>query len=115
MIRLRSWFTVTAVLAGLSWTIVGQAQLDSSCMVSALNHTEHVQENGVCVLPNVPANLGQVRVRATCVEDGTVSFGASSLITIPANGVIQIEEIQFEGPPPVPSNLTLSAPQTSLT
>lgn len=90
-------------------------QLTDSCMVSALNRTAPVQEDGVWVLPNVPANLGQVRVRATCVENGVVRFGASSLITIPTNGVIQIEEINFQGPPPVPASLRMAAPLTALT
>jgi hypothetical protein len=91
------------------------AQLDSSCMVSALNRTAPVQADGVWVLPNVPANLGQVRVRATCVQNGVVRFGASSLVTVPADGVVKVEEIQFQGPPPVPSSLALAASQVSLT
>jgi hypothetical protein len=43
------------------------AQLDETCMVSAFNRTAPVQTDGVWVLPNVPANQGSVRVRATCV------------------------------------------------
>jgi len=91
------------------------AQLNSACMVSALNRTAPVDDNGVWVLPNVPANLGQVRVRATCVENGILRSGASGLITVPANGVIKIESIDFQGPPPVPSGLGLSVPLSSLT
>ena len=49
------------------------AQLDSTCMVSALNRTAPVDGQGSFVLPNVPANQGLVRVRATCVApDGSV-------------------------------------------
>jgi len=33
---------------------------------------------------------------------------------MPANGVIKIEDIDFQGPPPVPSSLSLSAPLTVL-
>ena len=102
-----------AVLASLP--LPGVAQLNSACMVSALNRTAPVQEDGVWVLPNVPANLGQVRVRATCVENGVLRSGASGLITVPANGVIKIESIDFQGPPPVPSGLGLSASPSSLT
>lgn len=115
MTKPQSWFAVTAVLACLSWPSDGFAQLDSSCMVSALNRTAPVQEDGTWVLPNVPANVGQIRVRATCVKDEAVSFGASSLITVPASGVIKVEEILFQGPPPIPSSLSLNASQTTLT
>jgi len=90
------------------------AQLDQTCTVSAFNRTARVQADGVWVLPNVPANLGQVRVRATCVENGVVSSGASSFINVPANGVIKVEDINFQRPPPVPASLNLSAPLTVL-
>jgi hypothetical protein len=105
LIALAAWGTLPAR---------SHAQLDASCMVSAFNRTAPVQADGVWVLPNVPANLGQVRVRATCVKDGVLSFGASSLITVPADGVIKVEGIDFQGPPPVPSSLRLDAPLTAL-
>jgi hypothetical protein len=107
----------SVVITIIAWVLVPQAgfaQLDSSCMVSALNRTAPVQADGVWVLPNVPANLGQVRVRATCIQNGVVRFGASSLITVPPNGVIKVESIDFQGPPPVPSSLSLASPQATL-
>ena len=42
--------------------------LGAGCFVSALNRTVPVQQDGSWVLPNVPTNLGPVRVRATCVR-----------------------------------------------
>ncbi|HTG35942.1 MAG TPA: Ig-like domain-containing protein [Thermoanaerobaculia bacterium] len=90
------------------------AQLDSSCMVSAFNRTAPVQADGVWVLPNVPAGLGPVRVRATCVQNGFVRFGASAFLTVPPNGTVKVEDIQFQGPPPVPSSLSLVSPQPVL-
>jgi hypothetical protein len=90
------------------------AQLDSSCMVSAFNRTAPVQADGVWVLPNVPAGLGQVRVRATCVQNGFVRFGASALLTVPPNGTVKVQDILFQGPPPVPSSLSLISPQPVL-
>jgi hypothetical protein len=50
------------------------AQLDQSCLVSALNRTAPVDANGVWVLTNVPAGTGQVRVRAACMENGRASM-----------------------------------------
>ena len=94
--------------------VEADTSLNEACVVSVLNRTARVQANGAWVIPNVPANLGKVRVRATCVENGIVTFGASGLITVPANGVIKVNDIDFQGPPPVPSSLSLSVPVTSL-
>jgi len=91
------------------------AQLDDSCMVSALNRTAPVDVSGVWVLPNVPASAGLVRVRATCVRGGTVQSGASSLILVPANGVVTVADISFQDPAPITASLGLTAPTTSLT
>ena len=95
----------------------GQAPgLDATCTVSALNRSSQVQPDGSWVLPNVPANVGQVRVRATCVaEDGTVRGGQSDFVTVPANGVIRVPEISFDTVAPEPATLSLSAPATMLT
>ena len=90
-------------------------QLDSSCFVSALNRTAQVEPDGTWVLPNVPANLGRVRLRATCVREGQVTSGQSDFVDVPANGVIQVSEIRFDLQEPVPERLVLTAPQTSLT
>jgi hypothetical protein len=92
-------------LPGKSWP-----QLNSSCTVSAFNRTAPVQADGVWVLPDVPTSLGQVRVRATCVDNGTLRFGQSGLITIPANGVITVDQIDFTNPVAIPASLNLSAP-----
>ncbi|HVR09681.1 MAG TPA: Ig-like domain-containing protein, partial [Thermoanaerobaculia bacterium] len=101
----------------LSGTVVRSlaAQLDDSCMVSALNRTAPVDASGVWVLPNVPASAGLVRVRATCVRGGTVQSGASSLILVPANGVVTVADISFQDPAPITASLGLTAPTTSLT
>jgi hypothetical protein len=89
--------------------------LDDSCVVSALNRSTRVQPNGVWVLPNVPANTGQVRVRASCIKDGITRSGQSDFFTIPPNGTIRVAEIRFDDPEPVPSTLALTAPLTTLT
>jgi hypothetical protein len=108
------FLAVVAITAAVSLPMTGLAQLDSSCMVSAFNRTAPVQADGVWVLPNVPSGQGPVRVRATCVQNGVLRFGASALITVPANGTVKVTDIQFQGPPPVPSSLSLLAPQPTL-
>lgn len=106
---------VLAVLALVALRAEGQAQLNDSCTVSAFNRTAPVQADGVWVLPNVPANLGQVRVRATCVENGTLRLGQSGLITIPASGVVTVDQIDFTAPVAIPVSLKLSASSVTLT
>jgi hypothetical protein len=100
---------LSLLLATPAW-----AQLDQSCTVSALNRTAPVDANGVWVLTNVPAGPDQVRVRATCVANGVTRSGQSGLITIPANGVITVDDISFAQLQPIPTQLTLTAPATSL-
>ena len=91
------------------------SQLDESCTVSALNRSAQVQPDGTWVLPNVPANVGEVRVRATCVEGGETRFGQSGFVAVLVNGVIQVPEIIIDAPAPVPATLSLSAATTLLT
>jgi hypothetical protein len=109
-------FRVSALgLLGLVVTAAGSsAQLDQSCMVSALNRTAPVDANGIWVLNNVPVGSGQIRVRATCVANGVTRSGQSSLITIPANGVVTVNDISFAQLQPIPVQVALTAPVTSL-
>ena len=95
-----------SVAASPAW-----GQLDSTCMVSALNRTAPVDDSGVWLLPNVPADLGPLRVRATCVAaDGTVRSAASaSLYTLLANGTVSVKDISFVDPPAVPESLALTS------
>lgn len=88
--------------------------LDEDCVVAVLNRTARVEPSGTWVLPNVPAGIGQVRLRATCVEDGVTRGGQSDVFTVPADGVIRVEEIRFDDPVPVPERLVLAAPTTEL-
>lgn len=62
------------------------AELSDNCVVSVLNRTVQVKPDGTWVLPNIPANFGPVRGRATCVENGVTTSGESALFTIPVNG-----------------------------
>jgi hypothetical protein len=90
------------------------AQLNDKCVVSVLNRTSYVQADGSWVLPNVPSNLGRVRVRATCVENGVTTSGQSEFFDVPRNGIIKVPEIVFDAPRQVPSKLVLTASQTTL-
>jgi hypothetical protein len=84
-------------------------ELNSTCTVSVLNRTSRVQEDGSWVLPNVPANQGPVRVRATCVDNGVTRSGQSGFITVPPNGILRVAAISFADPEPVPSKLAVAS------
>lgn len=111
---LRHLVTVAVLALGLLAATGADAQLDESCTVSALNRTARVLPDGSWVLPNVPANLGRVRVRATCVADGVTRSGQSDYFEVPTNGIIQVAEIRFDVVEQVPDSLALAAPVTTL-
>src|SRR5215831_5216848 len=85
------------------------AQLDDSCTVSVLNRNVGVRPDGTWAIPNIPANQGRVRARATCVENGITRFGQSSLFVVPANGAVNVAPIQFGDLSPIPDSVTVTA------
>lgn len=110
-------FAAAVVFLGLCALLalpIAAQELDEDCVVSLLNRTAPVDAKGIWVLPNVPAGIGQVRLRATCVENGVTVGGQSDYFTVPADGVIRVDEIRFDGPAPVPERLTISASTTTL-
>jgi hypothetical protein len=91
------------------------AQLDSNCTVSILNRTAQVQSNGSWIIPNVPANFGQVRARATCVESGVTVSGESGYFTVQANAANGVAgTITLGAVNPIPENLSITASSTQL-
>jgi hypothetical protein len=86
-----------------------RAQLDQNCTISVLNRNVRVNTDGTWVLPNVPANQGRVRARATCTLNGLTRFGQSDLFTVPLNGSVTLQPIIFGTISPIPSLLTLTA------
>ncbi|MDX2149370.1 MAG: Ig-like domain-containing protein [Bryobacteraceae bacterium] len=91
------------------------AQLNQSCTVSVLNRTVPVGPDGRWVLPNVPANFGQVKARATCLQNGVTVFGESDFFTIPPNGAVNLPAITLGSATPIPSSLTIAPASVSLT
>ncbi len=89
-------------------------QLDESCAVTALNRAAGVRENGSYFLSDIPADVGPVRVRATCVRDGVTITGASGFFLPVEDDAILIPEIVFDQPPRVPERLLLAAPVSEL-
>jgi hypothetical protein len=89
--------------------------LDDTCIVAILNRTTQVRADGTWNLPNVPANFGLVRARASCVRNGVTVFGQSDLFSLAANQSITLPHITLGNASPIPTALTITAPILTLT
>src|SRR3972149_5147442 len=90
------------------------AELNENCTVSVLNRTAQVKADGTYVIPNVPSNMGLVRVRATCVENGVTRSGQSDWLTIPTSQTIDVGEIPLDAFEPSPSAVSITSRATTL-
>jgi len=93
----------------------GAAGLNEHCVVSVLNRNVQAKADGTWVLPNLPANFGKVRARATCVQDGITSYGQSDEFTIPPNGSVTLPPIALGPTTPIPTHLRVSVATPVLT
>ena len=84
-------------------------ELNERCVINILNRTIQVEADGGWSLPNVPANMGQIRARATCtLEDGRTVSGQSDYFNIERNANNKVGEIKFEQLDPIPTKLTFT-------
>jgi hypothetical protein len=111
----RALFFMSALFLMLLQALPAIAQLNENCVVSVLNRNVSVSPDGTWVLPNIPANFGQVRARATCVQNGVTSSGQSAIFTLPANGSVTLPAIQLGATTPIPTGVSLNTPVTTLT
>src|SRR5579859_5657475 len=103
------------LVAALAAAPSAMAQLNENCTVSVLNRTVQVNADGTWVLPNIPANFGPVRARATCVNAGITTFGQSDYFTIPANDSANVPPITLGSASPIPLSITVTSPMATLT
>lgn len=102
-----SWLGLLLALAAcLPGT--AHAQLNENCVVSVLNRNVQAKPDGTWVLPNIPANFGTVRARATCVQGGVTTYGESAPFTIPVNGSVTLPPIAIGPTTPIPTSLRVS-------
>src|SRR5256885_15119758 len=94
---------------------VALGQINENCTVSVLNRTVRVNPDGSWVLPNIPANFGQVRARATCVQNGVTQSGQSDFFLLPANGSVTLPPIKLGATTPIPTGLSINSAVTTLT
>jgi hypothetical protein len=107
------WTGVVALLLCVVHSAV--AQLHEHCTVSVLNRNVQVNLDGSWVLPNVPANFGQVRARATCVQNGVTTSGESAFFTLPTNEVVNLPDIVLGATTHIPVSLSVTPGRVSLT
>jgi hypothetical protein len=119
-VRARVSRRLSCVAAGLTLLLGAAAtaqaqQLDERCTVSVLNRNVRANADGSWVLPNVPANFGLVRARATCIIDGQTVSGESEPFQVPPNGIVNLPDIIFGSLTPIPTSVTIAAPARLLT
>ncbi len=89
--------------------------LGSHCVISLLNRTVRVREDGTFELQNIPSNFGPVRARAVCAVDGVTTTGQSNLLTIPPDGTVVMGSLAFDAPVAIPESLVVSSTPPILT
>jgi hypothetical protein len=89
--------------------------LDENCVISVLNRITRAKADGTWILPTVPANFGAVRARATCVRNGTTSFGQSDFFTLSKDQSVTLPQIILGNTSPIPTAITITGSPTSLT
>ena len=92
-----------------------QFALNQDCLVSVLNRSALVKIGGSWSIPNVPTNMGLVRARVNCSDNGVTISGQSDFFTVPTNGVIDVFGIHLATPEPVPQSLTVTSSAATLT
>ena len=91
------------------------ATIDENCVISILNRSARVKPDGSWRIDNLPANLGRVRARVTCIRDGEVESGQSDLFSIEANVVNGFNsEIPLGVVDPIPTSIEITADSTVL-
>lgn len=106
---------MVACASGITMAQQTAQRLDENCTVSVLNRTVRVNPDGSWVLPNIPANFGQIKARATCVKNGATTFGESDFFAVPANGAANLPAIFLGSTSQIPSLLSITPGTLSFT
>jgi hypothetical protein len=120
-----SWMrTVSGALLGALLLAAGLTVTDpaaraqtfpaGACTVSVLNQSAYVQSDGSWFVPNVSSEVGPVRARMTCMQNGQTLAGASDLFSVVANQVTAIRPFTTGTAPATPVSVALAAPLATL-
>jgi len=102
-----------ALLCVAAFSAPASAALDKNCVVNILNRTVQVSDQGGWSMPNVPSNLGNIRARATCLQNGQTVSGQSDYFSVTTNGITTVGNIKFDNVDPVPVSLAFSQTGTT--
>ena len=118
MSRIRHHLPARFVIVGLVVLLGGRveaSELNESCVVTILNRVAVPQADGSYILPNTPSNIGRVRARATCVENGVTRSGQSDFLELdPTSRAVLVPPIVFGQNVPIPESLVISSPSPTL-
>ena len=113
-LAIQGWRCAAVALLLLGWQL-SMAQLNENCVVSVLNRNVQANADGSWVLPNVPANFGTVRARATCVQNGVTTYGESLPFALGGNQTLNLPHITLGPTTQIPTSLRVSVPSATLT
>ena len=82
--------------------------LNENCTVSILNRVVQADAFGGFAMPNVPTTMGQIRARATCVNDGLTTSAQTDYFTLVTNGIIETGDFYTGDDDPIPVSVLFS-------
>lgn len=115
--RSRLWHAMalpSIALVVFGTTLTATAQPAGICTATVLNRSVAVGPGGSIAIPNVPWQPGLFRVRVTCVDGGTTTFGQSAYFFLNQFGPTTIPPIQYGNISPQPVSLAVTSTKSSL-
>lgn len=106
---------VLLVIAAVFPRLVFADGLNENCVVSILNRSIKVKEDGTWVLPNIPIVPGAIRARAICTENGRTREGESALFELANGASITVPPFELVPLAPIPIRLDLQPSSRTLT
>ncbi len=85
------------------------------CVVSILNRTATIRADGTWRINNIPVDLGLVRARITCIENGKIVRGETGFIDLEEDITNGFQAtFEFEELNPIPVSVDIEAPNPLL-
>jgi outer membrane protein assembly factor BamB len=82
--------------------------LDQDCVVAILNRTVYAEIDGSFEMPNVPANLGMIKARATCLRAGATLSAETDYFSVASNTGVNVGDFTIAAEALDPVRLMIS-------
>lgn len=80
----------------------------STCFASALNRTAEIDKKGEFILSNIPAGIGNTRIRINCFDlHGTLKSGYSQLFELKGGQRYGVGEMKWDSLAPIPERVAI--------